>query len=313
MLTRSHEWLTKQLITLGSSAAGVVANESPYQSPVDLYTAMVAAAEGRITAKDMNDDMKRGIVTEPLHRDLLASEIGKRVHDHNQDDFIYNDQYPWAHALPDGWVLYNSEEPPAHGNIPVQLKCPRVRGWQEIKLKGIHGHWLLGSQHTLAVTGAPYEIFSVLNPESMRLIYFPVYRDEKLILSLMDMEKKFYATFMERTPPFSLEQERIELPPLTGELTVIDSLEATHAAEAFMDAKALLDDAKALYETAVSKIKELMGEARVVDLPGLRAYQSNQLGRVTYDYKAMQKDGIVLDKYAKRGDDYVQFRTFRRG
>lgn len=311
-MQRSNDWITKQLLTIGSSAAGVVAGESPYQTQFELYTAMVEAEAGHITEKHLNDDMKRGILTEPLHRQLLSEYLNVKVHDHDQDVFLYSDQYHWAHALPDGWTydLTIADEPV---KIPVQLKCPRVRSWHEIKLRGIHGHWLLGSQHTLAITGAPYEHFSVLNPETMRLISLVVYRDQKLIDGLMDMEKKFYAMFMERTPPLNMADERIELPPSTGELVTIDSKEAHTAATTYFEAKAILDDAKALYELAVTRIKELMGPSRVADLPGLRAYKTAQRGRVSYDHGAMGKDGIDLEKYAKRGDDYEQFRAYSKG
>lgn len=313
MDNRTKEWLTEQLLTIGSSAAGIIAGETPYpdSTPRSLYNAMVDAADGRLTEKHLNDDMKRGILTEPLHRDLLADELTRSVYDHDQSEFIYNEKYPWAHALPDGWTSdYSSDEKILQ--IPIQLKCPRVRSWHEIKLKGIHGHWLLGSQHALAVTGAPYEYFSVLNPETMRLIHFPVYRDEKLIERLMDMEKKFFAMFLDRTPPHSAPVERIELPPTTGILVTLETSEAKVAGAIYRDAKQLLNDAQALYDQAVTRIKELMGSAAVADISDQRFYRSHQQGRVSYDFSAMKKDGIDLEKYSKRGADYEQFRAFQR-
>jgi putative phage-type endonuclease len=305
---RSNEWLTEQLVTIGSSAAGVVAGESPYGTPLKLYTAMVDAAEGRLSEHPMNDDMRRGILTEPLHRQILAEQLGRKVHDHDQDMFIYNEKYSWAHALPDGWVYEDGGI-----EIPVQLKCPRVRSWHELRLKGIHGHWLLGSQHTLAITGAPYEHFSVLNPESMQVLPFVIFRDEPLIEKLMDMERKFYAMFMERTPPEDTQPPRLELPPLTGELVEINSKESELASANYFEAKARLDDASELYGEALTALKKLMGDARVADMPGLRAYKSNQKGRLTHDHKAMRTDGIDVDKYAKRGDDFERFQVFKRG
>lgn len=313
-MKRSYDWLSRQLLTIGSSAAGVVAGESPYSTPFELYTAMVDAVAGCITAKDMNDDMRRGILTEPLHRELLAEKLGMEVDDHNQEEFLYNAKFPWAHALPDGWVAEGADWHEAFSihRIPVQLKCPRVRSWYELKLKGIHGHWLLGSQHALAVTGAPYEHFSVLNPESMQLLTFVVERDEAIIDSLMNMEKKFYERFLERLPPEDT-RVRIELPPLTGDLVEIYSKDAEAAAASYLDAKEMLEEAEALCDISAARLKEIMGSARVADMPGLRAYRSNQKGRPTYDYKAMGADGIDVEKYSKRGDDFETFRVFKRG
>jgi hypothetical protein len=307
ILHKSRGWIIEQLLTIGSTAAGVCASQSPYQSTAELFDVMKAAHRNEITEKELNDDMKRGILTEPLHRQLLEDEIGKKVHDHDQNKFIYNAKYPWAHALPDGWVVDNGLE-----EIPVQLKCPRIRSWHEIRLKGIHGHWLLGSQHTLAVTNKPYEIFSVLNVETMRVIQFPVERDEKLIDQLMKIEERFFEDFMANVRPIMKEKPSIEMPPLTGELISIDTDEAMRAASAYLSAKEYVEESELLLDTAKEKLIELMGQARVVDFPGIRCYRSQQNGRVSLDTKAMQKDGIAIDKYQKRGEAFETFRAFPR-
>lgn len=307
-LTKSDDWIIKQLLTIGSTAAGIVAGESPYTSPAQLYDTMVYAADGIITSKELNDDMRRGLLTEPLHRQLLENELGIRVHDHDQDVFIENDEYPWAHALPDGWIVVNDLQ------IPVQLKCPRVRSWHEIKLKGLHGYWLLGSQHCIAVCGVPYEHFSVLNPETMRLLQFPVYRDDELIASLMEIEKTFYANFMERNRPPEHIEKKIEMPSTVGgELITIDTPDAIDTARTYLDALGLYNDAKALREQAEAKVKELVGDMEVVELPGLRVYNRTQAGRKTLDTKALKKDGIDLEKYQKVGEPFRTFRAYPLG
>ena len=307
MLKKSKEWLLTQLRTIGSSAAGVVAGQSPYQTPADLYDAIVQANQGTIADKALTDDMRRGILTEPLHRDLLAEELGRVVHDHLQDEFLYNPKYPWAHALPDGWLV-NAE---TGDSTPVQLKCPRIRAWHEIRLKGIHGHWLLGSQHTLAVLEVSHEIFSVLNVETMRLIQFPVYRDEKLIESLMALEKKFWDDIEAHIRPVNI-LPVIEMPPINGELIEINTEEAMRAASAYIAAKEYRDEAEILMDEAKSKITKLMGPAHVADLPGLRCYQTVQPGRKSLDKAAMIKDGVPLDKYEKTGQPFETFKAYPR-
>lgn len=312
-MKRSTDWLTKQLVTIGSTAAGVIAGESPYQTPLDLYRAMVAANEARITEKDFTDDMRRGLLTEALHRQLLEDELGKKVHEHDQDMFLTNSAYPWAHALPDGWVFEVEGETRAE-RMPVQLKCPRPRSWHEIKLKGIHGYWLLGSQHTLAVTGSPFEYFSVLNVETMRLIHFPVYRDDNLIARLMQIEEEFFRNVEQRMEPILAAPQPLELPPAGGELVTLETEEAANAAATFMVAEELVKEAQSLYDTAKTRIKDLMGDARVAQLPGgLRCYNIQQQGRVTLDRKALERDGIDLAKYEKRGEPFTQFRPYHTG
>lgn len=311
-LRRSPEWIQKQLLTIGGSAAGVVAGESPYQTPAELYDVMVAADSGFATEKLLNDDMRRGILTEPLHRQLLEDELKIKVHEHDQDTFLHNEQYPWAHALPDGWLYLTTGEDSAE-TIPVQLKCPRPRAWHEIKLKGIHGHWWLGSQHVLALTGAPYEHFSVLNVETMRLIHFPVYRDDAAIEHLMRIEKTFYESFQARQRPPETPSERIEMPVFAGELLKLEDEEALDAASTLIEAREITREAQALEEAAKKKIQALMGDARVAELPGLRAYNLLHDGRVTLDKPMMLADGIDVGKYEKRGKPYREFRTYRLG
>ncbi len=309
MLTKSPDWIKNQLLTLGSTAAGIVAGESPYTTPAELYDQMVAAAEDRINPKEMNDDMRRGLLTEPLHRQLLEDHLGKVIHDHDQDCFILNPAMPWAHALPDGWLLH----PDMPETIPVQLKCPRPRSWHEIKLKGLHGYWLLGTQHSLAVTEAPYEQFSVLNPETFRILTFPVYPDAQIIERLMQIEKEFYAAFLERRRPAEAETPRIELPAIMGTLKYLDTTEAMEARDFYKTATQLMEDAEALVDEAKARIARMMGEAEVVEFPGLRVYWRDMPGRKTTDKEAMQRDGIDPKKYEKQGAPYKQMNAYWLG
>ena len=45
-LVKSDTWIYEQIITLGGSAAGVVAGESPYSTPAEHYDAMVSDLDG---------------------------------------------------------------------------------------------------------------------------------------------------------------------------------------------------------------------------------------------------------------------------
>ena len=208
---RSQHWLLTQASTLGSTAAGVVAGQSRYQTPCELFDIMQAARAGRIIPKPLTDDMKRGLRLEPLHRDLLEEETRLPLIDHNQDEFMFHASYPWAHALPDGWMEYDGEI------VPVQLKCPRGRNWLELKLKGLHGAWLLGTQHSIAVCDVPLEYFSVLNPETLRLIHLPIYRDQALIDDLMGLESAFWEALQEGKRPAEVEEiNQLFYPRLMG-------------------------------------------------------------------------------------------------
>lgn len=310
-LDRSPEWLKQQMVTIGSTAAGVIAGVSPYQTRRELYHAMVDAMEDRISPSMMNDDMRRGLLTEPLHRQLLAEELGRIVHDHDQDEFILSAPYQWAHALPDGWLIETSADEMKTTDVPVQLKCPRTAAWHKIKLDGIHGHWVIGTQHTLAITGAPYEHFSVLNPETMRLIHFDVKRDDGIIASLMELERDFYAMVMERRAPTDDVPDVIaELPNIGGEMIRIETEQARDLSDAYRSARLVRDEADMLMDETKSKIIKLMDGARIAQLPHLRCYQIPHAGSLTFDVDAAARDGVDVPKYKKRGKPYTTFRTY---
>lgn len=306
-LNKSIQWITEQLVTIGSSGSGVVANESPYKTSAELYDEMVAAEEGTIYSNMLNDDMRRGILTEPLHRILLEQDLGVTVEDHDQDQFLYNPKYPWAHALPDGWTLYEGER------IPVQLKHPRVRSWYELRIKGIHGYWWLGCQHSMAVCDTQVEYFSVLNSETMRLIHFPVERDDATIENLMHIEECFYQMFKERKRPAEKEEKMMDLPEVNSKLLVLDGEDNRILSENYKDAKALLEDAQIIVDVAKVKIIDAMENYEVAELPGLRVYNKMSKGRRSVDKKAMQRDGIDLSKYEKFGKPYSSFRAYNLG
>jgi hypothetical protein len=226
---------------------------------------------------------------------------------------MQNEKYPWAHALPDGWIYRTAKEGDEMSmqEIPVQLKCPRPRAWHEIKLKGLHGYWLIGSQHSLAITEAPYEQFSVLNPETFRVLTFPVYPDATVIASLMELERKFYDSFLARESPEP--PQRMELPAVNGRMLTLDTPEALDCASAYLDAMKLEAEAKELRDLAEARVKQMMGDYAVIELPGLRCYHQTCPGRETLDKKKLAADGIELAKYMKTGKPYSVFRPYRLG
>ena len=302
-MNKSTEWLIEHYRTIGSTGAGTVCGENPYMSRREYWQIMRAAHEGRVVETAMNDDMRRGILTEPLHLQLLEEAAGKEVVQHDQDEFIYHPAYPWAHTLPDGWIDWEGK------TVPVQLKCPRARNWNRLRLEGIKGFWLLGCQHSIAVTDSEMEYFSVLNPETMQLLHYPVERDDELIVQLMDIEQHFFDLVRKGEEPED-DTDRPELPEIKGEMVTLYTEDAKEAAVALREARQLRKDAEDLEKLAKDRVKRLMGKAYVAQLPGLRAYQIQMPGRVTLDKKAMERDGIDISKYEKQGKPYITFRVY---
>jgi hypothetical protein len=128
----------------------------------------------------------------------------------------------------------------------------------------------------------------------------------------MEIEHRFHEAFLARHEPPS-EVDKIELPAVDGKMVTINTDEATDCALAYRDAVILEKDAKELRKMAEARIKTLMGEATIAELPGLRCYNQMYPGRETLDKKALVADGIDVSKYQKVGKPYPVFRAFRLG
>lgn len=303
MSDKSLEWLLAHKSTIGSTASSTVVGLNPYQDSLDLWDDMLYAIEQKkVISGKTNGDMQRGILTEPLHRDLLSDVTGLEVFDHDQDDFVVDQNKPWAHTLPDGWVMFEGKR------VPLQLKCPRPQGFADMKLNGIHDYWLLGTQHSMAITKCDVEYFSVLNPVTMELLHFPIYRDDTLINDLMEIEEKFFDSLKRSTRPEETPLLKVHLPP--GELVVIDSEEAIQAASSYLLSREILLEAEALQGQAKNRLKALMGDAHVVQLPGLRCYNTQCDGRASLDTDKMIRAGINVDEFIKIGKPYTHFRAY---
>lgn len=311
MKPKSDHWLLEQARTIGATAAATVCGENPYESIHDLWPRMRAAVkEGAVPqALAANDHMRRGLLTEPLHLALLEEATGRDVIPHDQDQFVYHMEMPFAHDLPDGWIDQDGL------TLPVQLKCPTSRNWHKIRLEGLHGQWLIGAQHTLAMHGAPMLYFSVLNPESMRLLHFPVLRDDALIAVIVSREHEFYRSVLDGVPPPVEPQEKIELPEIGGELVKIEGAEALATAAAWLEVEQLEQEIESLREAAKRKMLTLAANHAVFELPGLRVYNRELPGRATFDSKAMKKAHPEIDyaPFEKQGKPYRTFRTYHIG
>lgn len=300
-LVKSAEWHDEHRRTIGGSIAAACLGEHPYITPAQAYDYL----RGDLPPAELTADMERGTLMEHIARAKLAAHLNTGIADHDQNEFIYNPTYPFAHSLPDGWV---------GAVIPTELKVPRVRNWHRLRMYGLHAYWIVQCQHTLAVTGAPYIEFGALNPETLDVLHLTVQRDDALIDTIMQREADFMESVRHGLRPVE-HVERIELPEYTGEIIRIDNDAAAAAARALMEATALRLEAEELEESAKARIKELIGDAQACELPGLRVYHRMQKGRVTFDKAKLKKahPEIDLSAFEKEGAPFRTFKHYRLG
>lgn len=273
--TKSRSWLREYYSTIGASQAATVVGASPWNSPLDLYETMRNVADGIDPEPiEPNSDMERGNRLEPIAREILAETIGE-IREHDQDEFCYSPMYPFAHALPDGWTK---------GGSVIELKVPRPATIAKLRREGIPRHYLCQVQHQMAVTGTEECVFAALDPVNMDMVIVPVDRDKDLIDQLMEAEQSFVEGVRCGRPPVVLDDPTIDLPADTGGIVTLDTAEAKQAAQHFLRCKAMLEDAKALTESARQSFIQQLEDREAVKIPGIgKFYHRQTAGRRTFD------------------------------
>jgi len=234
LATKSQDWSNEHRLTIGSSIAAAVCGVHPYMTVAQAFDYMTGAEP----TAEMNQHMERGILLEPIARKKLAEHLKAGIEPHDQYSFIYNDKYPFAHALPDGWIMnagkeyFGSDEALS---IPAELKVPTPQNWQMLRLKGVHDYWLVQCQHILAICDAPWLEFGALNPVTMQILPVRVNRDDELIDSMMEREAAFFEKVRKGQRPAEEQPEAIELPEVGGEMVTLKGDDALAAAAAYIE------------------------------------------------------------------------------
>lgn len=276
---KSTQWLTKHLSTIGGSNAAAAVGRSRWKSPRELYNEMARVLDGTPPEpREPNDHMRRGILLEPLARQLLAERIGCEIVPHDQDDFRI-DGGGYAHALPDGWAI----------NEIVELKAPMPATCSRVALEGLPAEWQIQGLHNMACTGARLCIFGILDPITVSVQVVELERDDVLIAALMKAEREFYDKVLARTPPDDDAEPAAVLPEYDGELVRLTSPEAEAAAVHLLRCRELTDDAKGVLDDAKRRLIQLAGEAQVFEIPGVaRCYNRPRAGRRMFNAAAAQ-------------------------
>lgn len=302
-MTKSQQWLTEYNRTIGSSRAAAVLGKDPWKSAGQVYDEMFGDAKH----PDLSDspDVRRGIALEPIAIKELNRQAGLKLKRWPQNEFVYNEHLPFAHALPDA-----ADKKGTLGEV----KVPRPQTWQKMYLHGVPEHYQIQCQHMMAVTGTFVVHFAALCPVTMRILHVPIERNPEIIGEIIEGERRFIEAARRGIRPDDDVQAdaNFELPPLDGTLAIIDSGDAVRAAEAYLEAKALLDEAQEIVEQAkLQLLQSAPAEVSAFEVPGiLRCYHKMQPGRQTFDYRTALAEHPELDKYMKTGKPFATFRAY---
>lgn len=276
---RSPAWLAEQASTIGGSSAAAVLSQSRFRTARQVWQRMRAARFGELPEPGrISDDMMRGIMLEPLARTLLARELKVPIRPHDQDQFVYAEEYPWAHTLPDGWA----------GEIPVELKCPRPGTVARCNLAGLLTEWEIQAQHMMAVTHRPRCCVGLLDPITVRIHPFWVELHPEFVRDMMAGEEAFWNTLEAGPPPDEVPTE--EAPTDAGVPLILSSDEAIEAASVFLRLRELENETAEAKELAKGRLREMSGNAASFVVPGIaKIYDRQTAGRRSMDRETIEK------------------------
>lgn len=305
-MTLLDEWRMKIRQTIGGSSAAAAVGRGRYKTRTQLWQEMVAARDGIVPPDRETDDMRRGRLLEHIAREQVAASLGVEIEPHPQYDLITAPHYPWAHALPDGWI---------GDDAIVELKVPRPATMARVAMHGLFPEWEIQALHNCAITGRQYCIIGMFDPVSTRVETCRVSADPHLIHELMRAEEDFYGMVVARRPP---PPEASPAPDQAESLdaahpVVLTTPEAQRAAENYVRLLRLVDDADELLAEARARLAVLSGCRRignrliggpdVFEVPGLlRVYH-----RVTRPHKVFQRELAIADYPALADERYWRY------
>lgn len=182
-------WLEKRKLSIGGSDAGTLLGLNPYSSPYALW----AEKTGKVIPEDISDKeaVRVGNDLEQYVAERFMERTGKKVRKANC--FIYNSEYPWAHANIDRDVIGEK----------AGLECKTTSSWeilQQCKEGKYPDTWYAQVTHYMMVTGAERWYLGVL-VLGKGFYDFTIERDEDEIRALAAAEEAFWNRVKNNTPP----------------------------------------------------------------------------------------------------------------
>ena len=182
-------WLEKRRLSIGGSDAGTLLGLNPHTSPYALW----AEKSGKVIPEDISDKeaVRLGNDLEQYVADRWMEKTGKKCRKANH--FIYNSDYPWAHANIDRDVIGEK----------AGLECKTTSSWeilQQCKEGKYPDTWYAQVTHYMMVTGAERWYLGVL-VLGKGFYEFTIERNEDEIRALAGAEEAFWLRVKSNTPP----------------------------------------------------------------------------------------------------------------
>lgn len=285
------EWLEWRRKGIGSSDAAAVAGLDPYKSPLAVYLEKV----GEVTDDEQSEAAYWGLRLEDVLAEEYRRRTGRRVRRRNA--ILQHPDYPWMLANLDREIV---GEP---GLLEIKTTSAYLRDqWGEDKAPD---KYVLQCQHQMAVTGRQWADLAVLiGGQEFRIVR--VHRDEDLIQTLIDIERRFWEEHVVPRIPPEPDGHDVDMrvlaslyPESDPDSIVALPNDAEQLIRQYEDAKAAEAQWAEVRQQAEARLKAMLGNSEV-GLCGDRrvVWKTVRQFRVdTKRLKAEQPD--VYERYAK--------------
>jgi len=304
-IERSTAWLAEWNKTIGASRAGAVAGHSRFSTPRRVAEEMLGIRPRPDLSR--NPDIIRGTLLEPVAMRVYEMETGHEITPHPPEDFVYHEDYPFAHSLPDGWV---------DAGCIAEIKVPRPMVWERQRLYGIEREYVDQVLHSMEICQATCGMLILMHPVTMGLLCQQIDgtdpAHQEATGSLMETEAAFWERLQAgELPPEDAPAAKDEpIPAIGGELQIINNPQVRAAALSLLECDQISSEAVDLYQDAKRRLLELT-QADAVEIPGLlRFYHRMQPGRRTFDTKAALAADPTLERFFNSGEPFRSFRHY---
>ena len=257
------EWLQVRRSGIGGSDAAAALGLSPWKSALELWQ---EKTYGLSQPRQENEAMIFGKLMEPVITKEFIRRTGLTVKP--MRSMLQAEQWPWMLADLDGLI-----EDPKRGTGVFEVKTASAFKQDEWGEDRCPDAYMLQLAHYLAVTGLSYAVICVLIGGN-KMQWATVDRDDELITSLVQLEKRFWQHVLTQSPPpvdgstACAEMLSRKYPSSSNAAPLILPAEADGWIADYLQAKAEEDAAVERKRLAENRIKEVMKNHEKAMSPG---------------------------------------------
>lgn len=287
----SDAWLDWRSVGVTATDAAILLGLSPYKTVWRLW----AEKTGYAVPEDLssNPNVQRGIRNEG---------VARRAYEDKHDELLL----PVCIESVSMPILRASLDGLDSNGIPVELKCPALSTWDEVKLKGEESTafklYNPQVQHQIHVSKADFGWLVFYNVDTKEMIEFKILKDDKMCQEIETLAVAFWDSVLNKKEPTKDPERDVYIPEDEDAQSWILAAENYRFFEAeVQELKKRIKELEEQQKPYLEEMKGLMGEYYSADYCGVMVTRYMTSGRI--DYKKLAED-----KASPTEDELEQYR-----